>query len=168
MRWCSATRKRVSAAVEPEHFVVLSLPLSLIWLALFAYHLTARLRIKYSAFSMKMNMYVRTLRESFFFFGFNRLEFRLCLCVQCCQFLAVSKNHIFFHFSYSISLSVISRFLPQTTCSLWFCKNGVFFWSNDEYFILTCRFFSRHFNTSKKTRVSFFSPDKFPFNFFIV
>jgi hypothetical protein len=43
------------------------LSLSLIWLALFAYHLTARLRIKYSAFSMKMNMYVRTLGESLFF-----------------------------------------------------------------------------------------------------
>lgn len=96
------------------------LSLSLIWLALFAYHLTARLRIKYSAFSMKMNMYVHL--ENLFFFGFNRLKFRLCLCVQCCQFLAVKKSHFSIYF-YFVSLSLISpNYLPDD----FECKTMVF------------------------------------------
>jgi hypothetical protein len=125
-----------SSTAEPAHFVVSSLPLShLACLVCVSSDCSAAHKI-YSVFSM--NMYVRTnTRRTFYFFGFNRLAFRLCLCVQCCQFLAVSKIIFLLWFCFPFFCYLSFSLTHLARC------DEVFFGANDEYLILTCRFFLR-------------------------
>lgn len=103
------------------HTLSSRLSLSLIWLALFAYHLTARLRIKYSAFSMKTNMYVRTYTQRVFFSGSIDWHFGcVCVCNVVSSWL-FQKSHSCF-----VSLSVISLSLSHYLL-LVICKNDYIF-----------------------------------------
>lgn len=106
--------KRVSAC---RACISSSLSHVFIWLAfaLFAYHLTARLRIKYSAFPW--NEYVRSYIRTVVFSGSIDLYFSVFVCnvVSSWLFEERKKNHIF----QNVSLSAISLL---TTCSWYLHK----------------------------------------------
>lgn len=94
----------------PFVVVVALSPTFFIWLALFAYHLTARLRIKYSAASMKW------ICTSLVFSGSIDWIF-VCWCVQCCQAswldIMEERKSLFFRicFPYFRYLALARRYL---------------------------------------------------------
>lgn len=167
----------------PFVVVVALSPMFFIWLALFAYHLTARLRIKYSAASMKW------ICTSLVFSGSIDWIF-VCWCVQCCQasWLDIMEERKS-HFSEFASLIFVISLSPAATCSLclhkwWFFEKmvmmNIWCWlvSSQQTFIFSTSPLHRLRSLIDSLRSTFCCPqtvvvgasldNAFPINFFIL
>lgn len=134
--------KRVSAC---RACISSSLSHVFIWLAfaLFAYHLTARLRIKYSAFPW--NEYVRSYVRTVVFSGSIDLYFSVFVCNVVSSWLFEERKKITFFKMFPFLLS------PCSLPALNICTNDDFENGDDEYLILTCKLVKQRAHTTTTT-----------------